>query len=139
MTWLPDKIRTSSLYIPATLVFTTLYIGIVSSRVNIELCSGVFWHRMHKSWKCVSLYKHLYQQLRRLPPFVLDISVCQSYELPFVRMLFNPLVLLLLGAFPIYKAVTKVTEQFLFKVAYIVITALIIDTVLFAAALELCC
>jgi hypothetical protein len=39
-----------------------------------------------------------------------------SYELPFIRTLFNPLFLLALGAAPIVKVAQKVTEGFLFKV-----------------------
>jgi hypothetical protein len=31
VTWLRDSLRTSSLYLPAALIFTVLYLGIVSS------------------------------------------------------------------------------------------------------------
>lgn len=64
--WVPDTIRTTSLYVPAALIFTTLYLGIF-------------------------------------------------YEIPFIRSFFNPLLLLAVGAVPIYQASRKVTEEFFFK------------------------
>jgi hypothetical protein len=44
-------------------------------------------------------------------------GIIQVYELPYMRGAFNPLVLLGLGAYPIYRAAVKVTENFFFKVA----------------------
>lgn len=37
VTWLPDNIRTSSLYLPAGLLLTTLYLGVVSYLI-LEIC-----------------------------------------------------------------------------------------------------
>jgi hypothetical protein len=70
VTWSPDTIRTTSLYLPAALFLSTLYLGI-------------------------------------------------TYEVPFIRGNINPLFLLALGAFPIYKGVTKITEEFLFKEPFV--------------------
>lgn len=70
VTWSPDTIRTTSLYVPATFLLSVLYLGI-------------------------------------------------TYEIPFIRGNINPLFLLVLGAFPIFKGVTKITEEILFKEPFV--------------------
>mmetsp|Transcript_5758 Transcript_5758/g.6286 ORF Transcript_5758/g.6286 Transcript_5758/m.6286 type:complete len:327 (+) Transcript_5758:129-1109(+) len=65
VTWTPDTIRTASLYFPATLLFSTLFLGIF-------------------------------------------------YEIPFIRLYLNPIFLLALGSYPLFKASKKVTEEYLF-------------------------
>lgn len=70
VTWKPDVIRTTSLYVPATLVSTIVYLGVL-------------------------------------------------YEIPFIRGNFNPLLILLVGAAPIYFAAKSITENFLFKEPFV--------------------
>jgi hypothetical protein len=50
-------------------------------------------------------------------PITIGCDDWQVYELPHMRGAFNPLVLLGLGAYPIYRAAVKITENFFFKVA----------------------
>lgn len=66
VTWIRDEIRTASLYVPAALFLSILYLELV-------------------------------------------------YEIPFVRDFFKPLLLLLLGGYPIYKGSRYITENFLFR------------------------
>mmetsp|Transcript_10720 Transcript_10720/g.18041 ORF Transcript_10720/g.18041 Transcript_10720/m.18041 type:complete len:178 (-) Transcript_10720:475-1008(-) len=64
VTWLPDPVRTYSLYVPAALFFGLLYLGL-------------------------------------------------SYEITFGYV--NPIILLILGVYPIYRVTREVTDNFLFK------------------------
>lgn len=66
VTWEKDNLRTSSLYIPASLILGILYIGVL-------------------------------------------------YEIPFIRTAFNPLVVLVVGSFPISIVAKAITESFFFK------------------------
>ncbi len=97
VTWSPDSIRTASLYTPATLLISLVYVGLVSKDCKFDFNLCFRW----KMW--------------------FNLFAFQSYEiLTAVGLNLNPLIALLVGVAPISTISKSITENIFFKDPFIV-------------------